>query len=544
MLRRILFVLLFYQYVFLFSQKTDYFEWGKQIEIISSVSETLLNNYIEEPNVEILTNEAIQGMLKQTDRYTRFYTEQQMFEQRLRQAGKVSGIGVVVKDSPEGLLIREVLEKSPAEKAGLKPGDIIYKVNNEDLKDLNYKNKVTLLKGKPSTEISVKFYRDNNSHEKKVKRAVIEQKSVPLYFLLNEKTGYIKLNRFSSKAYEEVLDALVDLKNQGAEKLILDLRGNPGGLLAQAIKILSLFLPKNSLVAYTEGRFEKFNKKYFTKKDPVDENIPLVILIDRKSASASEIVSGALQDYDRAVIVGDTSFGKGLVQRFFPLKYGTHLKVTISKYFIPSGRQIQKIDYWHRDKNGKVVKYKPSEEKTFYTKNKRKVFDHGGIAPDILIPSEPLDSRIAWLDKKDIIFKFALAYFNEHPQLKSSEQLNDDLLVKNFVSYLKKNKINPESDFDRKLKKLIETAQKDRSVPKNQLNILKKLASEAEKHDLELLSADKKIREQLIPLIKKELSILYKNKTDFTKQNLKNDPVVKKAFEVLDLKKYNSILKK
>ncbi len=523
------------------AQQTDYFEWGKQIEIISSVTEQLLDNYIEEPNVEILTNEAVEGMLSRTDRYTKFYDEQQMFEQRLQRSGKVSGIGVSVKDKEQGLSVRNVYPESPAAQAGLLIGDLIVEVDGKKLDSLSYKAKRNLLKGKPGTTVKLKVKRGGQEKSFTLQRAIIERKAVPVYKMLNEKTGYIKLSRFTSKAYTEVLNALVDLKNEGARYIILDLRGNPGGLLNQAVKVASLFIPKGSLVTYTQGRFEKFNKTYKTQINPVDEEIPLAVLIDKRSASASEIVSGTLQDYDRAVIVGDTSFGKGLVQRFFPLKYGTHIKITISKYYIPSGRQIQKIDYWHRDKKGKATHYKQDKSKVFYTRNKRKVYEHGGIAPDIPVERDSLPSLIAYLKKKDHIFDFNTRYFYEHPVLQITGS-NDQSLLKSFLQYLKENRIDPKSSAETYLEKALDKAEKDTGA-KELVQQLKALNEALDKKDFEFLQKNKEARKSLLKLIKKDLILRYDGIRAYENYLLQDDKTVRKAMEILESGRYKKILK-
>jgi carboxyl-terminal processing protease len=523
------------------AQQTDYFEWGKQIEIISSVTEKLLDNYIEEPNVEVLTNEAIKGMLSKTDRYTKFYDEQQMFEQRLERSGKVSGIGISVKDKDNGLSVRYVHDKSPAQKAGLLTGDLITEIDGKKLDGISYKAKLKLLKGKPGTTVKIKVKRSGKILSFTLTREIIEQKAVPVYKMLDRKTGYIKLKRFTSKAYPEVMNALVELKNRGAEKIILDLRGNPGGLLNQAVKVVGLFVPKNSLVTYTKGRFEKFNKTYNTKNDPIDENIPLAVLIDKRSASASEIVSGTLQDYDRAVIVGDTSFGKGLVQRFFPLKYGTYIKITISKYYIPSGRQIQKIDYWHRDKNGKATRYKKDRSKVFYTRNKRKVYEHGGITPDIIVRPDSLHSLVKYLINEDYIFDFNTWYYHKNPGL-TGKNLDGEKLIEEFIKYLKNNNIDPKTEAEKYLEKSLEKAKKDHNG--ELVRQLEKLNRQIDAGDFEKMKTDPLIRKALLKRIKKDLILRYDGLVQYEEFLLEDDPVIQKAVEILQNNAYKKILKK
>jgi len=524
-----------------YAQETDYFELGKQLEILSAVSSTLLDNYIEAPNMELLTNEAVKGMLSGTDRYTSFYTEQQMFDQRLRRAGKMSGIGVKVRNKEKGLSIRDIIPDSPAEKAGLMPGDLIVEIEGKKLDDLSAKARMNLLKGKPGTQVRIKVKRRDRTLSFNLKRAVIEQKAVPFYTMLEGQTGYIKLNRFSSKAYDEVLDALMELKKRGARSLILDLRDNPGGLLSQAVKITSLFIPKGELVVSTRGRFEKFDKEYRTRTTSADEKIPLAVIVNNRSASASEIVAGALQDYDRAIIVGDTSYGKGLVQRFYPLKYGTYLKVTISKYYIPSGRQIQKIDYWHRDKKGKATVYKQDSSRVFYTRNGRKVFEHGGITPDVILPGDTLNELIKDLRNKDALFDFATEYF--YARHKDTSAYSDPLFVAEaFMRYLKRHEIDPQTASEKYLEKAInKLGEKDASPLYEKLRTL---SGEIDQEDFRRLTRDPVIRHQLTKLLLTELIRRRKGTEAAEQYQIRDDPVVKRAIRILQSEEYRNILRK
>ena len=525
------------------AQEDYYFQWAKQMEIMSSLSEKLLNNYIEKPNPEILMNDAIKGMLSETDRFTHYYTEQQMFDQRLRNMGKFSGIGVMVNNHRKGLAVIRVLPGSPAEKAGLKTGDIIRSTDGKRLDSLSYSAKKKLLSGKPGSEIELKLLRRGKTLTVKVKRAVIPQKTVPYYAMLDKTTGYIKLLRFSKNAGKEVQEAVVDLKNRGAKKLILDLRGNPGGLLNQALYVAGLFLPTGTLVVKTKGRFEKFDKEYHTKNTPMDTEMPLAVLINGNSASASEIVSGTLQEYDRAVIVGDTSYGKGLVQRFFPLKYGTYVKITISKYYLPSGRLIQKIDYWHRDAKGKPGLFRTKHEKTFYTKHKRKVYEHGGIAPDIISKNEyaPIVKAIA---NQNYIFDFNTEYYYTHDKPENPGTLAGEDLVPDLVKYLQKNRLDPETTFEKKLEKNIRLAEKE-NIPSGLLENLRQVSARLDKEQLDTLLNNAGIRHQLNRLIISDLMLRYFGPEAQYQWLLRDDETVKKALEILgDEKRYGEVLDK
>lgn len=317
--------------------KNDFFEIAKQIEIFTTLFKELNMNYVDETNPGDLMDTAIKSMLADLDPYTNFMNEQDVEAARINNTGDYTGIGARIKSLKDKLIVIEPYKDYPADQAGLKAGDDIIQIGNTMVS--SYDGVAgDLLKGAPDSSIKVTYKRQGETKTAIIKRAEVEIKAVPHFSMIDDKTGYIVLSRFSRKAYAETNYALRDLKAQGAEKIIFDLRGNPGGLLNEAIKIVNLFVPKGQLIATTKSKVKKYNRTYITQNEPIDTAIPLVILIDGSSASASEIVSGALQDLDRAVIVGSRSFGKGLVQRPKPLTYGTQVKITISRYYTPSGR--------------------------------------------------------------------------------------------------------------------------------------------------------------------------------------------------------------
>ncbi|NPA46891.1 MAG: S41 family peptidase [Chlorobi bacterium] len=477
-------------------QTGNYFEWGRQMEMIAGVMEQVLNNYVEEPNPEKMGADAIKGMLRRTDKYTRFYDEQQMFDQRLRQSGKVSGIGVRIRANDQGLQIRDVLPDTPARQAGLMPGDVIVEIDGTSLQDLSARQKDKLIKGKPGTEVRLKIRRDDKTFETLIRRRILEQDAVPYFGMLDGETGYIRLRKFTRSASREVQDALVELKNKGAKRIVLDLRNNPGGLLSQAINTVNLFIPSGKLVVETKSRLQKYNKKYFTKKSPVDEEIPLVVIVNRGSASASEIVSGTLQDYDRARIIGDTTYGKGLVQRFFPVKYGTYVKITISRYYLPSGRLIQKRDYWHRDAQGNITAYK-RDTTAFYTEKGRKVYEHGGIAPDVYIPSDTLWPVVKHFINQDHVFDFFVHYIRTYERPASPEALDERALAEAFIRYARDHDMEAGAPW---LQKMESAFQKVRTQIKNE-ETLKGLENE-------LQMAHARLQNQLkSPGVKSQLGI-------------------------------------
>ena len=322
--------------------KSDFFEIAKQIEIFTTLFKELNMNYVDETNPAELMDSAIKNMLEELDPYTRFLNEQDVEAYKINNAGEYSGIGALVRSYESKLLIVEPYKGYPADKAGLKAGDEIIKIGDITVADFD-DNASELLKGANNTSVDVTFVRQGETKTATLNREGVEVDAVPFYDMIDKKTGYIVLSRFNRKASSQTKSALQDLKGKGAERLILDLRGNPGGLLTEAINVTNLFVPKGELIVTTKSKVKKFNQEYKTKNQPEDLDIPLVVLVDGRSASASEIVSGGLQDLDRAVVMGARSFGKGLVQRPLKLTYGTQLKVTISRYYTPSGRCIQSL---------------------------------------------------------------------------------------------------------------------------------------------------------------------------------------------------------
>jgi carboxyl-terminal processing protease len=436
------------------SFKSDFFEIAKQIEIFTTLFKELNMNYVDETNPAELMDSAIKNMLGELDPYTTFLNEQDVEEYKINNRGEYSGIGALVRAYKDRLVIVEPYEGYPADKAGLKAGDEIIKIGDILVADFS-ENATELLKGSNKSSVEVTFKRQGQTETTTLTRKGIEINAVPFYEMADEKTGYIVLSKFNSKASTETENALRDLKNKGAERFILDLRGNPGGLLSEAINVTNLFVPKNELIVTTKSKVKKFNNTYKTNNKPFDTEIPLVVLIDGKSASASEIVSGSLQDLDRAVIMGARSFGKGLVQRPMKLTYGTQLKVTISRYYTPSGRCIQALDYWNRDENGQAVRN--TEYQQFKTRNGRKVEDGGGIMPDVAIPSLHQNDFTNALENNHLIFDFATEYHYQH----SFEKLTDFALTQEDFSSFKEYVLKRGFDFETKTETALKNALTD-----------------------------------------------------------------------------------
>jgi carboxyl-terminal processing protease len=436
---------------------SNFFEIAKQIEIFTTMFKELNMNYVDETNPGDLMDTAIKSMLDDLDPYTRFYNEQDVQASRINNAGDYTGIGAKVLTLKDKLVIVEPYKDYAADKAGLKAGDEIIKVDNVNVSDFK-DDAANLLQGAAGTDVTVTYVRQGKTETLKITRESLEIHAVPHYSMVNEKTGYLVLREFTRKASSETIKAIQSLKNQGATQLILDLRGNPGGLLSEAVNLVNIFVPKEQLVVTTKSQVKKYNKTYYTRREPIDTKIPLVVLIDGKSASASEIVSGALQDMDRAVVVGSRSFGKGLVQRPKPLTYGTQMKITISRYYTPSGRCIQALDYWNRDENGKATRTKKENYNAFKTRNGRAVFDGGGVQPDIEIIQSKQTPITKAIEGENLIFNFSTDYFykNKVADLKSFTLTESDF--NNFKTYLKQNGFNFETKTEKAFNKALDIA--------------------------------------------------------------------------------------
>ncbi|CAH8286610.1 carboxyl-terminal processing protease [Mariniflexile fucanivorans] len=519
--------------------KNDFFEIAKQIEIFTTLFKELNMNYVDETNPGDLMDTAIKSMLADLDPYTNFMNEQDVEAARINNTGDYTGIGAKVKTLKDKLVIVEPYKNYPADKAGLKAGDEIIKVGNTLIE--TYKEDAgELLKGATDSSVEVTFKRQGKTQTATIKRAEVEIKAVPHFSMVNAKTGYIVLSRFNDKASAETNYALRDLKAQGAERIILDVRGNPGGLLNEAINIVNLFVPKGQLVVTTKSKVKKYNKTYYTQNEPIDTEIPLVILIDEGSASASEIVSGALQDLDRAVIVGSRSFGKGLVQRPKELVYGTQVKITISRYYTPSGRCIQALDYWHRNEKGEAVRVKQENYNEFKTKNGRKVFDGGGVFPDVSITATKNSTIINAIVDNDLIFNYATNYYYNHNVKEVNNLKLTDADFSNFKDYLKTNNFSFVTETEKALNKVLEAAKND-DLDDNIKTDYNALISNLNKSKLSVIDENKAY---LLQLITEEIVKRYVYREGLYEYYKIHDAEIKKATEVLaSPTTYNGYLK-
>ena len=519
------------------SFKSDFFEIAKQIEIFTTLFKEINMNYVDETNPAQLMDSAIKSMLTDLDPYTNYWNEQDVESARINNSGEYTGIGAAVKNGATGITIVEAYKDYPADKAGLKAGDLITKIG--DIRVADFKEDAgELLNGASETAVEITFVRQGKEQKTSLKREPVDLNAVPFYKLLEDNSGYIVLSRFNAKASTEVSRALKELKNQGADKIILDLRGNPGGLLSEAINVSNIFVPANELIVTTRSAIEKYNKDYYTQRAPIDTKIPLVVLVNGRSASASEIVAGAMQDLDRGVIVGARSFGKGLVQRPRELAYGTQLKITISRYYTPSGRCIQALDYRRRDENGRAVRTKVEDYNEFNTRNGRKVYDGGGILPDVKLETSEFSDITQALLLQDAIFKYATEYYYSH----KVEDLKDfdfnDADFQEFKVYLRGSNFDYVTATEKELEELIATSEEENLELKFEASGIRSQLEQHEKQELELR------KPEIISLLKDEIIKRYFYKEGLYEYYTVNNPEIAKARDILNSEnKYAEILK-
>jgi carboxyl-terminal processing protease len=522
--------------------QSDFFEVAKQIDIYTTLFKELNMYYIDEINPGELTNKSVNYMLKSLDPYTRYYDEQGVEDARIISTGEYGGIGVVSRFKNKTLTIREILKNSPAEEVGIKAGDVIKQVDNLLVKDFEGDDVSIFLNGVPGTNVKIVINRQGKEHNFNVERKKISVNPVPHYALLNNGVGYISFTKFNEKAAIEVKKAYEDLKAEGMTKLIIDVRSNPGGLLNEAVKITNFFIPKNKIVVTTKAKIKKWSNTFKTRQEPIDLEIPIAILVNNRSASASEILAGSLQDYDRAVIIGERSFGKGLVQRYRPLSYGTQMKLTISKYYTPSGRCIQELDYTNRDDKGNIPKFSDAGRETYKTEKGRIVYGGGGVLPDIEIEKPTTTETTKILFNSDAFFNYATEYFYKNKTIvePSKFKLNhfdyDDL-----EKYLAKNQSKFETKTEQQFKLANERANKD-NLQDNLKNSYKELLNAIHREKLKELSKNK---DEILEKLTEEIIKRYYYKKGVYEQKASFDNTIQKAVEVLtNTAEYHKILSK
>lgn len=521
----------------------NYFEITKNLDIFVTLFKELNLYYVDETKPGDLMKTGIEGMLESLDPYTNYIPESDIEDFRFMQTGQYGGIGALIRTMDKKIVIAEPYEDSPAQKAGLEAGDVIIEVNGKSTEGKNTEDISKILKGQPNTEVKLVLKREgvDKPIEKTIMREEIKVKSVPHYEMLNNEVGYIKLNQFTDKCTEEVQTAFKELKEKkGMKALVLDLRGNPGGLLNEAVSLSNLFVEKGQLVVSTKGKVKEWEKTYKAANQPLDLEIPLVVLVNSGSASASEIVSGTIQDLDRGVVVGQRSYGKGLVQTTRPLSYNTQLKVTTAKYYIPSGRCIQALDYSHRNEDGSVGKVPDSLMKKFTTKNGRVVYDGGGVLPDIVLEPVAYSQIARALTNKNMIFNFATKYKREHPTIPSVKefQITDELFTE-FTTYISDKDYEYSTHSEDVVKKFKETAEKEKYFKdvEAEYEALKAKLSHNKNEDLVTF------KEEIKELLKEEIVSRYYYQKGRVESLLARDPDVNEALSILaDKSKYSTLL--
>lgn len=521
----------------------DYFEISKQLDIFTNVFKEINLYYVDDTQPGELMDEAIVSMLSSLDPYTNYIPEEKVEDYKIQTTGNYGGIGAGIRKVKGKLIITNPYENFAADKAGLMAGDIIIKVDDKSVAGKSTEDVSKILKGAPGTKFELTIERNGEEITKPMEREEVQVKSVPYYGMVNENIGYISLSSFTDKATKEVKAAFKDLKekNDNLSGLIFDLRGNPGGLLNEAVNITNLFIDKGKEVVKTKGKMEEWEKVYRSLNKPEDTEIPMAVLINRGSASASEIVSGTLQDYDRAVIIGKRSFGKGLVQQTRKLSYGSQLKVTIAKYYTPSGRCIQAINYAERSEDGSVAKIPDSLRTRFETESGRAVYDGGGIDPDIDVKKPEISEALIALFRKMLIFDYATEYRRQNETIAAAgefELAEED--YQGFISWLSTKDFTYETETEKKLSKLIEVAEDEKYLEHIQSEIEALKAKFNEQKEEDLIAHKAEIKE----LLEEEIVSRYYYDRGRLENSIQHDIDIAEAISILnDKTKYSNILK-
>lgn len=468
MRRRLLTLILSISIIFSFTNncKAQHdFEIAKNVDIFVSILKELNAKYADEISPGDLTKTAIDAMLSSLDPYTVYYPESQIEDYKMMTKGQYGGIGALIQQHGEYIVISEPYEDCPAQQAGLMAGDRILSVNKQSMKNKSSSDVSEFLKGQPGTKINIEVERYGQSKPLSidVTRKEIKFPSVPYYDMVDDQVGYIKLDQFTEKASSEVKEAFVKLKEQGMKYLIFDLRNNGGGLLQEAVNIMNIFVDQGTMISETKGKLESQHNVYKTRFPVTDKNIPVVVLVNEYSASASEIVSGAFQDLDRGVIMGHKTFGKGLVQNILPLSYNTSLKITIAKYYIPSGRCVQNIEYFKNDTvQPSHTKIPDSLAVAYKTKNGRTVYDKGGVEPDVISPDTVASNLLLALVVNNHIFDYATQFRANHPTIPSAREFRvTDEIYNDFISFLKDKEYTYTTETEKALDELKEVAEEE-----------------------------------------------------------------------------------
>lgn len=518
------------------------FEISKNLEIFSNVYKNVHLNYVDDVDPGKLMKTAIDAMLASLDPYTNYYAESDMEDVKLQLLGEYGGVGALIHQKNGLIYVAEPYEGLPADKAGLKAGDRILEVNGVSTEGKTTSDVSSAMRGQSGTAVKLKLSRDGRTFDCTLTRQEIKLPNVPYSGILTSGIGYIKLSEFTQDAAKNVRDAFRQLKKQNPDLpgVILDLRGNGGGLMNEAVEIVGMFVKRGELVVETKGKLASKNVKSYTRSAPEDLDIPVAVLIDGYSASASEIVSGSLQDFDRAVIIGSRSYGKGLVQNILPMAYNTQMKVTVSKYYIPSGRCIQALDYSHRDENGRATRVPDSLKTPFKTRNGRTVYDGFGIEPDVEVEQEYMSALALVLYQKFLVFDYATQFVKQHASIPSPSKFEiTDEIYDDFRNFLSDKDYSYSTSTEKYLDDLKTIAKEEKYF-------------DAVKADIEALEAklkaDKagdlaKYRDEVSEMLKNEILARYYYQKGRVEGSLTHDKDVLKAVEILtDKSQYKKIL--
>jgi carboxyl-terminal processing protease len=522
-----------------------YFEVSKNLDIFTTAYRNVNIYYVDSIQPGSLMEKGINSMLKTLDPYTVYIPESDIEDYKMTHiSAEYGGIGALVHERNGEIEISEVYEGFPAQKSDMRPGDILLSVNGTSVAKKDVGSVTDYLKGAKGSKVTLTLKRvgEEKPIEKNLYRDEIKFKNVPYYGMVSENTGYIRLNQFLEDAGEEVGNAITSLKaNPSLKYLVLDLRGNGGGLLKEAVEIVNLFVDKGQKIVSQKGKIKEMNMEYMATRMPIDVQIPVAVLVDKGSASAAEIVTGAMQELDRGVVIGQRTFGKGLVQQTYPMSYNTLLKITIAKYYTPSGRCIQALDYAHRSTSGVAGHHVDSLLKEFKTKGGRSVYDGSGVYPDLYVEMESFSNISSALAVNYLIFDYANQYFRTHPSIDSASTFHlTDAEFAAFTSWLSDKKYDYTNKSESKLNDLKLAAEKEKSFAalESEFNTLKKKMDAEKKQDV------MKHQEEIREILEAEIVSRYYYESGALQSNFKYDKELKKAIETLNNPKtYASILK-
>ena len=519
-----------------------YFEIAKNLDIFASLFKEVNALYVDEVNPNKLVRTGIDAMLNSLDPYTNYIPEDEVEDYRTLNTGQYGGIGALTREIGNRTVVTMVFENYPAYKNGLKIGDEVLKLNDIELSKVSRVEAEQLMRGQVGTSVklTVKRLGTEEPIALEFKREKIKVNNVPYFGMVSSDVGYVQLSDFTPEAGKEVKNGVMALKEKGAKSMIVDLRNNPGGLLFEAVNVCNIFIPKGKKVVDTKGKVEDSNITYETLNIPADLDMPVAVLINRGSASASEIVAGTLQDYDRAVIIGEKSFGKGLVQLSRPLSYNSQVKITTAKYYTPTGRCIQVLDYSHRRDDGSVISVPDSVKKPFKTTKGRTVYDGGGIDPDIVVQGNTASAITQVLYINGFIFDYATLYAHKHPTIASAKEFSlTDVEYQEFVTWMKGKDYNYRSHAEIELASLVEEAKRERyyETLKPQLDQINSKLTDGRKNDLVTF------KDQIKMILEEDIVSRYQLERGSVETGFKYDQDIKKAIEVLTNKtQYNKLL--